>query len=201
MEKFQTARDVTERESNKLADVFILASKLPEPKRTQVQKLCHDYAEQVVDIEWKDMADGAYCPQARRLAVGLMKAVIDFEPVTENQKALYPQMVEDASEVWQCRRTRTNLASHGVPAIEWITLIAGAVITVFFTFFFGLENLRLQMTMTFMVALLIALNMYLVVLFGYPFSGDLSISTDSFKTTLMIFENRLSLNAPLRSDL
>lgn len=192
MQTFQNARDITEREANSLANVFMFSSCMPEPKRSEVKRLCIDYTNLVIDHEWNAMDSGKYTPAARRMAIGIIQDLLDFEPTTERQKALYPQMMSDATQVWQSRRLRINMAVHGVPAIEWITLIVGAVITVFFTFFFGLENLRLQIAMTAMVAVLISLNVYLVLLFGYPFSGDLAIGTEAFRINQGIFDNHIS---------
>ncbi len=192
MQKFQMARDVTEHEANALADVYILAKCMPEPKRSEVRSLCVQYANQVVNSEWDKMDHGAYCPVARSMVIGLSQSLVDFEPVTENQKALYPIIITDASQVWQNRRTRTNMAMHSLPMVEWITIIVGGVITVFFTFFFGLEHVKLQVAMTAMVAMLISLNIYLILLFGYPFSGDLRIPTDSFRLNQGIFGDQLT---------
>jgi len=198
MQKFQTAREVTEREANALADVYILAKCMPEPKRAEVRNICLQYANQVVNTEWDKMDQGTYCPIARRLVIGLSQSLVDFEPVTENQKAIYPQMISDASDVWQNRRSRTNMAVHGVPEVEWVTIIFGGIITVFFTFFFGLENLKLQIAMTAMVAMLISLNIYLILLFGYPFSGDLKIPTDAFRLNQGIFADQLHKSDHIR---
>jgi len=189
MQQFQNAREVTEKETNTLADIFIMAKRLPEPTGSRVRKMCSDYANQVVNTEWSQMHCSTYCSVAREMAVDLMAALIDFEPQTENQKALYPQMLQEASQLWQSRQARINIALKGVPAIEWTVLIAGAVITVFFTYFFGLEDLKLQLIMTAMVAMLISLNLMLVLYFGYPFGGSMSIQTDSFKSVQRIFKS------------
>ncbi|HEY9715151.1 MAG TPA: hypothetical protein V6C72_16900, partial [Chroococcales cyanobacterium] len=192
MQKFQQARDVVEREANSLADVYVFAGRLPAQKRDAVQSVCRKYAHEVISGEWPAMDKGSYSPEARRTAVKLMEAVSDFEPTTENEKALYPMIVQNASEVWDNRRIRINMATNGVPLVEWITLIIGAEIVVIFTYFFDLKHLKLQIMMTAMVAALIALNLYLLLLFGYPFSGELSIHADAFNIDESIFENRVS---------
>jgi hypothetical protein len=195
MQKFQIARDVTEHEANSLASVFMLTDRLPDPKKTQIQKMCVDYSNLVINTEWHQMNEGSYSPDARRLAVNINKAVMSFEPTTENEKAVYQQLIQDANDFWQARRSRINMALNGTPAVEWVTLVAGGIITVFFTYFFGLENVKLQMIMTSMVSMLISLNLVLVLLFASPFSGDLCVSTESFKIDQGIFENRVtSLN-------
>lgn len=191
MSKFSLAREVTEREANCLADVYVLAQCLPEKKRDEVRAICVSYAKAVIDTEWADMDEGAYCPVAHQTAVDLMQSLINIEPISENQRALFPIMASEAGDMWKARRQRINMALNGIASAEWFTLIVGGAITIFFTFFFGLENLKLQIAMTAMVAVLISLNVYLVALFGYPFSGDLKIGTEAFRIDQSIFDSRV----------
>jgi hypothetical protein len=191
MTKFQTAREVVEQEANSLADVFLLANSFPEEKCHKVRVICNDYVKEILTDEWPAMANGKISKSARKAIVELMKEVMTFEPVTENQKAIYPIAVQEACQVWDYRRARTNMAQHGIPVVEWVVLIIGAIVTIVFTYFFGLSDARAQMAMTAMVSLLISLNMYLVILFGAPFSGDLQVSPDAFRVDKLIFDNQL----------
>lgn len=191
MTKFQTARDIVEQEANSLADVFLLANSFPEEKCHKVRVVCNEYVKEVLTEEWPAMADGKISKTARKAIVELMKEVMSFEPVSENQKAIYPIAVQEACQVWDYRRARTNLAQHGIPVVEWVVLIIGAIVTIVFTYFFGLSDAKAQMAMTAMVSLLISLNMYLVILFGAPFSGDLQVSPDAFRVDKLIFDNQL----------
>ncbi len=191
MTKFQTAREVVEQEANSLADVFLLSESFPPEKRRKVQIVCNNYVKEILSEEWPAMANGKISKTARTAIIELMKEVMTFEPVTENQKAIYPIAVQEACQVWDYRRARTNMAQHGIPVVEWVVLIIGAIVTIVFTYFFGLSDARAQMAMTAMVSLLISLNMYLVILFGAPFSGDLQVSPDSFRVDKLIFDNQL----------
>jgi hypothetical protein len=191
MTKFQTAREVVEQEANALADVFLLANSFPEEKCQKVRVICNDYVKEILTDEWPAMAEGKISTSARKAIVELMKEVMSFEPVSENQKAIYPIAVQEACQVWDYRRARTNMAQHGIPVVEWVVLIIGAIVTIVFTYFFGLSDARAQMAMTAMVSLLISLNMYLVILFGAPFSGDLQVSPDAFRVDKLIFDNQL----------
>jgi len=191
MGKFQSARDVTEREANCLANVYILSGRLPAATRTAIRKDCLDYANAVVEVEWADMQNAQECPNARRLAVKMQETLMEFEPTTENQKGLYPQLIADTSELWKCRRERINIATNGTPIVEWITLVVGAFITIFFTYFFDVGETKVQVVMTAMVATLISLNLYLVLVFGYPFTGDMRLSPQSFRLDQAIFTNTL----------
>jgi len=56
------------------------------------------------------------------------------------------------------------------------------------TYFRVLDDLRIQVALTAMVAVLIALNIFLILMFGYPFSGDLHVSPDSFRVVLNLLK-------------
>jgi hypothetical protein len=187
MGTFQTARFTVEKEADALANVFLLAEQLPAEKSTLIQSLCGSYAAEVVDHEWPMMDQGKIHKEALRLSLRLMREVSDFEPTSENQKAIYPVLLQQVLDQRDERRMRTSIALHGLPAIEWLVLCVGAVITIVFTYFFRLESYRAQLAMTGMVSLLIALNLYLVALFGTPFSGDLRVHPDPFKADLKVF--------------
>jgi hypothetical protein len=188
MQQYQRAREVTEKEANNLVDVFILSAKLPEPKCSEVRAMCSQYANQVIETEWQLMTVGTQCPVAQGKAISLMRTLLDFQPGTDNEKALYPQMVQEGTQFWQNRQSRIAMAAKGVPTIEWVVLIIGAITTIIFTYFFVLEDLRLQVIMTAMIAMLISLNLMLFVFFDYPFRGDLSVRTDAFRSVQAIFK-------------
>ncbi len=76
----------------------------------------------------------------------------------------------------------------------------GAIVTVSLTYVFVFDDLRVQITLTTMVALLIALNIFLILMFGYPFSGDLSVSPKSFEVTLQTIPLAVPGQPTLRTD-
>ncbi len=193
MNKFQQASITVEQEANSLADVFLLSDRMPKERRDKVQNLCAQYAALVVDHEWRAMNDGKIYAPARMAAIDLMKTTMDYEPAKESEKAVYPIMVQEVCQLWDNRRARTNMATTGMPAIEWVVLFVGGIITVVFTYFFHVESITAQVAMTAMVTLIIGLNLFLVLLFGYPFTGDLTVKPDAFKLDQMIFEDKISM--------
>jgi hypothetical protein len=194
VQNYQHAREITVQETNSLADVFILAQRLPEPRRSAIRKICSDYASRVVGTEWEQMKCGSYCPLARDLAIDLMQSLVDFEPKTENEKALYPEMISEARDFWQCRQSRISIAERGIPTVEWLTLGAGAVVIVVFSYLFGIESVWIQILMTAMTSLLLSLNLILILLFATPFQGDLAVQAAAFDTVNYI-EKRTPTNS------
>src|SRR5438034_4866643 len=123
-----------------------------------------------MDEQWPMMARGRHLPAARQSAIDLMRVIRDWEPATESEKTIYAAAVPAASEMWNARRLRILACQRGIPALEWCVVILGGIITVGLTYVFFLDDLRIQMALTAMVSLLIALNIFLILMFGYPFS-------------------------------
>jgi hypothetical protein len=196
MVRFQTAIDIVQKESNSLADIFLLAERLPEPQKTRLQDACKSYAHQVVEKEWPLMQKGTVSVDARKTAFTLARSLNDFEPKTEAEKVVYPLILEQMREVWDHRRERTGTVEYGMPVVEWIVLLVGGAVTVVFAGLFSAENNFLQRLLTTLAALLIGLNLYLISLFGYPFAGELSVSSRPFQIDIGIFEGRFG-DAPV----
>jgi hypothetical protein len=187
MARFEKAMEVVQLESNCLADIFLLAERLPEPQHSRVRDLCRTYAEQVVKLEWPSMERARMNVDARRTALALSQSLNDFEPASEAHKTIYPCILEKISELWDRRRDRAVTAQYGIPVVEWVALILGAMVTVFFAGLFSVGSARLQMVITTLTALVIGLNLYLVCLFGYPFAGELSVSSRPFEVDIDVF--------------
>jgi hypothetical protein len=187
---FQTAIDIVQKESNSLADIFLLAERLPEPQKTRLKDACKQYAHLVVEKEWPLMQQGRVSMEARKTAFSLARSLNDFEPKTEAEKAVYPLLLEQMREVWDHRRERTGTVEYGMPAVEWFVLVVGGIVTVLFAGLFSAENTLLQRLLTTLAALLIGLNLYLVSLFGYPYCGELSVSSRPFQIDIGIFDGR-----------
>lgn len=197
--RFERAVDVVRMESHALADIFLLADRLPDAERGRVQKACQTYALQVVEDEWPLMARGHASMSARKTAFQLAKCLDGFEPATESQKVAYPMLLEQIRELWDHRRERIGTAEFGIPAVEWFVLAVGAVVTVLFAGLFRTESVSLQRFLTALAALVIGLNLYLVSLFGYPFSGELTVSSRPFQVDIALFEGRFT-DVPMHEE-
>jgi hypothetical protein len=198
MSIFQEAHQNAEQEINALTDVVILARRLPEAHRRRIEALATEYADVVVEREWATMDEGRHLPEARRTALELIDTVCSFQPHSEMETTLHDKQVDAAMQLWNCRRLRTELARRGMPPLKWVVLILGGVITIFFTYFFSVENLKLQAVMTALMTVIIALNIYLVEMFGYPYSGDLRVDPSGYRVVREIIAE--SSSSPARSE-
>lgn len=182
-------RVLVDQEASGLANIYLCADGLPSETRLQVQKLCVDYADAVVNDEWHAMRHNGYSAKAFGTVWALWKTITHYDPKTERQIALHQQLTTEICSMTQNRRTRIVSASHGINPLMWTVLNAGAALTVVFTYFFGVTNLKVQVLMTFLVSLAISLNVFLVFVFSNPFMGDFAVQPDSFRLDQMIFRS------------
>jgi hypothetical protein len=82
------------------------------------------------------------------------------------------------------RRQRLLDATSGIHSALYFVLLAGGMITILFTLFFGTENFGPQILMTSMLAALIGLTLFTIMAMDYPFTGSVSIPPDKFRIVL-----------------
>jgi hypothetical protein len=186
---WQAAHDSATQEANELAAVFWLAHGLPEPEGRHIQELARDYARVEVRQEWPLMQHGKTSPKAYELLDEMRASVEALHPTNGAQTVLYDNLLQRLHELGDARRTRLLQAEEGLPAILWAVLLMGGVITVGFTYLFGLRSTTVHVLMVAALALIIGLVLFTVAALDYPFRGAIHIGPDAFEQTLGSFEN------------
>jgi hypothetical protein len=197
-EKWDAAEAITTDEANELAGIFWWAHSLPQPEGRHIQELVRSYARVVVEEEWPMMAQGRSSPEAWATLDELRGTILGLEPPKGAQQMGYDQMrynemLEQLHDLGNARRERLLAAGQGLPPILWIVLILGGVITVGFTYLFGLENTLVHLIMVGALALIISLSLFTVAALDYPFKGDIRIHPAAYEQDLERFhESKLS---------
>jgi hypothetical protein len=105
----------------------------------------------------------------------------------------YNEMLEQLHDLGNARRERLLAAEQGLPPILWVVLILGGVITVGFTYLFGLESTWVHLLMVAALAMIISISLFTVAALDYPFKGDIHIHPAAYEHDLERFrESKLS---------
>src|SRR5215211_6720857 len=179
-EQWNAAQDVASDEANQLAGIFWYAHALPQPGGRHIQELARSYAEVVVEEEWPLMAQGRSSPKAWATLDELRGTILGLNPPKGAKQIGYDQMrynemLEQLHDLGNARRERLLAARQGLPTILWIVLILGGVITVCFTYLFGLEDTLVHLLMVAALAMIISISLFTVAALDYPFNGDIRI--------------------------
>jgi Protein of unknown function (DUF4239) len=191
-EKWDAAETVTADEANELAGIFVYAHALPQPEGRHVQELVRSYERVVVEEEWPLMAQGRSSPEAWDTLDELRGTILGLQPPkgarrTGYDQMRYDEMLEQLHDQGNARRERLLAAEQGLPPILWVVLILGGVITVGFTYVFGLENTLVHLLMVAALALIVSMSLFTVAALDYPFNGDIRIHPTAYENDLERF--------------
>jgi hypothetical protein len=192
-EQWEAADATTTEEANEVAEIFWLAHRLPQPEGRHIQELARSYAQVVVEDEWPLMEQGRASQKAWDTLDRMRGTIEGVDPTTGAQLARYTEVLEQLHGLGDARRERLLDAGEGLPPILWVVLILGGVITVGFTYLFGLENTLVHTLMVAALAMIISLTLFTVAALDYPFKGDIRIHPAAVEQVLESFhESKLS---------
>jgi hypothetical protein len=107
--------------------------------------------------------------------------LIAFEPGTEGQKLMHGETLRAYNEFIQARRLRLDSVNTGLPGVMWAVIIIGAFIGLSASFFFKVEDARLQGIHTLLLAIFIGLVIFMVFVMDHPYRGGLALSPGPYQ--------------------
>jgi hypothetical protein len=119
-------------------------------------------------------------------------ALVDYEDLHGIPLWVYEQV---QGFIWLLEGTPSFIAGRVVNAVRafqtrllptflWIALIGGGIITIGFTFLFGLSNTWVHVTMVGLFAAVIVVSLILISDLNYPFAGPGKIDPQAFQIFL-----------------
>jgi hypothetical protein len=178
------ARQVTYNEANDLAAVYWLSRHMPEAQGVPLEHLTLDYAHTVITTEWPMMARHESSPAATRLIYQMRDEAFSMNPQTMRDQVIFEEVTNSVTALAADRRTRLDAVGDGVPPFLWVALVAGGVLTIGFTFAFGLSSTWVHATMVGLFAAVIVVSLVLISDLNYPFAGPARISPEAFQVFL-----------------
>src|SRR5919112_451038 len=197
-EQWNAAEAVASDEANELAGIFWFAHALPQPEGRHIQELARSYAQVVVEEEWPLMAQGRSSPKAWATLDDLRGTILGLDPPTDAQQtpysqARYNETLDQLHALGDARRERLLAAGEGLPTILWVVLIGGGVITIAFTYLFGLASTVVHTLMVAALAVVLSLSLFSIAALDHPFRGDVRIHPEALEQDLERFhESKLS---------
>ncbi|TAM42429.1 DUF4239 domain-containing protein [bacterium] len=172
-------------EANYLADIYRDSEALPADFHQKVGDLLREYRQAVVDYEWKTMARGEMSPEVERLMRKIWRLYTSYRSKTSTEQSFFDESVRKLNLLQELRRQRLMDSKTGLEPLLWLVLIAGGLSTIFFTFFFGAENIKAQVAMVTILAITISIILFTILSLDFPFTGSISISPVTFKQVLL----------------
>ncbi len=186
-EKFRDAQSAVVQEASGVIALSRLSDGLEKNVAADVHQHLARYVEAAIAADWPAMAQGASSPEVGQLLSELYRSVLAVMPNNAREAAIMAAMLNELDVITDGRRARLELAAGIVPGVLWAVLVAGAVITLTFTFFFGARSVGAQAMMSGMLAAITFMALYVVVEVEHPFTGPVSVDAQPLQTALASF--------------
>lgn len=189
-EDFGKADDLVQTEANLVGDLYRDTVGLRGPVAEELRDDLFVYAETVVQDEWPAMAEGGSGGAAGwQLLDKFHLSLSKLRPADAADAGLEQEMIRGLNALYDARRGRFHAAKAGLPPILWWNLIAGAALTILFSYLFGLPSFSMHIVMVSMLGASIALVLSLIILLDNPFRGQNHVSAAPFEELVKTVES------------
>src|SRR5882724_7163806 len=127
-------------EANEADDIFHITKTFPDPARGMIQQGLIDYIASVYNDELKRMSQGDISLQSNRSMARLITVFYQIDDKSVPNRELYAESLTRLNNLAQYRRIRIFAGNDTVPFAVWLVLLIGGVITITYTYFFGMRN-------------------------------------------------------------
>lgn len=186
-QQFEESRTDADREAAEIGGVYRTSLAFPHGG-PRIQSALRDYTQSLIDQEWPEMAK--HHRESRRTDAALnrvWRALRAARPRGSQQAPFYQEALTNLLDTTELRRTRILSSGTQLPAPFWVVLIAGAAISVGFTYFFGVRNFLAQALMVGSLAAITGLVLFLILSLDLPFSGDVGVGSGPIKDIRQAF--------------
>lgn len=194
-DKFNEAEALVLREAGAAATLYRISAG-EEPNARATRSALDNYLTAVIEDDWPQMAVSR---EGREAAKALDRLYSAAMLLGEGKSAgVSVEIMTELANITEARRGRLHHAMGVVPPALWLMLVFGALLTIGFTYFFGLENLKSQATMTGGLASIVFLGLFVIVSYDHPFTGEVFVEPHPIKAVLEDFRLEEAVSAAQR---
>src|SRR5690606_21235354 len=128
------------KEASSIWELYRHVQGYPPPVRGQLEQDLIVYARHVVHVEWPALQNGERQVYAHDSLDRLTDDLVAFSPQTSGQQVVHQDSLNRLDQVLDQRHLRLHEGQRGLLPVLWAVLVAGAAITVGFTYFFVAES-------------------------------------------------------------
>jgi len=176
-----SASAVVSQEATALAALYRDVSGYPDSISPTLQNELRYYTQQTIYEAWPLQRRGEV-PRGGVVRMYRFQGVLmKFEPASEGQKLLHGETLRAYNEMIKARNLRLEAVQTRLPNVMWVVIILGALIGLTASFFFRVEEARLQVILVLLLAIFIGLVIFMTFALDRPFRGDLGIRADPYQ--------------------
>jgi hypothetical protein len=187
----QAAQANAEQEANSLVNIWRISSNIDPATSKDVQALCLKYAQYVLSVEWPAMRDEKpLSREGNQIITQLWLLAGKSQDLGGGNYVATYQFVEELRMLTEYRRIRLMHSKEELPGILRAVLIAGGIITVAASCFFGVQNFRFHVLQVIVLSFLISLVLVAIADIDRPYQGSDVVQPTGFVLALQTFQRQ-----------
>lgn len=175
-------------EAGQALDIFHAAKGFPDPAHKIIQQGLRDYVASVYIDEVQRMSAGEISLNSGGAHSHLTALLYQMNEKSMPNRELYGESLRRLNDLAQYRRLRIFAGNNTVPSNVWLVLLVGGVITVSYTYFFGMKNIKAQYAITTALTVTITLILFLIYILDHPFTGTSKVNMEPLKEVMEIMQ-------------
>jgi hypothetical protein len=179
-QQYDAAGQNTQVEASALSDLYHLADALPQSARGEIQGNVSAYISLVVHDEWPLLVHGSESWRASQAAYKIQGLITHFRPPNQQTALVQSEAISYTSQFLDARRQRIRDNATGIPNVLWATMLVVGAVTIFFSFYFKVQQPVAQHIMVAALTTVITLIFVLIAELDYPFRGDIAVHPDAY---------------------
>lgn len=183
-QNFDEAHKNVSKEANYIVSLYHDTKPLPAAFRGELKGDLVRYINAIIEEEWPMMIRGEQSAEAQQAQDAIWKLYGGYVPQNETQKIFFTESLNKLNDACELRRARLLEAHLAIHPVLYFVLIVGGLITIAFPLFFGTENFVPHIIMTALLAAMIGIALSTIIILDFPYTGDISVKADIFKTVL-----------------
>jgi Protein of unknown function (DUF4239) len=175
-------------EANEIADIFHITQVFPDAPRKMLQDTLMDYVSSVYNDELKRMSQDQISLHSNEPMVKLITTFYQIDEKSVPNRQIYAEALKRLNNLAEYRRLRIFAGNDTVPFVVWLVLLIGSVISISYTYFFGMKNIRAQYLIAASLTVTITLILFLIYVLDHPFTGTSKVSAEPLKDVMEIMQ-------------
>lgn len=187
-ERFDQAEQAIEMESNYITDLYRDVEVFDKETKERIRGILVGYVDLVLKDEWPKMnrqeVSNLTAAQMRKLWLSYS----EIKPKDSREEIWLAQSITKLNEFSMARLTRMFHGYESLGIMMWVLLIAGALITIGFTYLFHVKPIWFHAIITASLAGLIAFMLFLIGELDKAYTGAVQVTPDAIQKVQLLLE-------------
>jgi hypothetical protein len=184
-ERFDRANANVQEEGVALISLYRLSKGFSPPAASNMQHAIRAYTHRLIDVEWPEMANSRFSTIDDSVGtLGLWQVVATYKAEDPRQTLLVDKSYDQLSKLTEETSLRYLYSKENLPSVVWLVIYAGLIITIGFSYFFGLETFFSQALMCAVFSALLGLTILAILELAHPYQGAVVVSSQPLQYAL-----------------